>query len=115
MNEDYSLPTPSDPDVLQSAICAYGEAAQVDMAIEEMAELTKALLKIRRAVSAEGTESIAALVALSNIREEMADVIIMLTQLMMIYGDRSVIKNNIETKTLRLQRRLEQKYEEENL
>ena len=115
MNEDYSLPAPLEPDVLKSAICAYGSSAQIDMAIEEMSELTKAMLKKRRADSAEGPDSIAALAALSNIREEMADVIIMLTQLMMIYGDRNTIGNDIEKKILRLKRRLEKKFEEENL
>lgn len=36
--------------VLQSAIDHYGEENQLDMAIEEMAELTKAICKYKRAV-----------------------------------------------------------------
>ena len=35
--------------LLTRAIRTYGEPAQIDMAIEEMAELTKALCKIKRA------------------------------------------------------------------
>ena len=35
--------------LLDRAITAYGAPAQIDMAVEEMAELTKALCKIKRA------------------------------------------------------------------
>ena len=69
--------------ILQSAGDTYGAAAQTDMAIEEMSELIKALLKYRRA-GANGTleES-----DLDAVLEEMADVSIMLNQLTLIYGD----------------------------
>lgn len=67
---------------LRSAINTYGKAAQTDKAIEEMSELTKALLKYRLAEKGEG--SIAE--ALTSVREEMADVENMLVQLRMIYG-----------------------------
>ena len=36
-------------DIMLRAIHRYGEAAQIDMAVEEMAELTKALCKVKRA------------------------------------------------------------------
>ena len=42
------LPTTNRPEVLQECVDTYGAEAQVDMAIEEMSELTKALLKYRR-------------------------------------------------------------------
>ena len=57
-----------------------GEPAQIDMAIEEMAELTKALCKIKRAQA--GCEVSA---AIGNAVEEMADVQIMLDQLRIIF------------------------------
>lgn len=36
--------------LLDRAITAYGAPAQMDMAVEEMAELTKALCKVKRAI-----------------------------------------------------------------
>lgn len=66
--------------LLTRAIRTYGEPAQIDMAIEEMAELTKALCKIKRAQA--GCEVTA---AIGNVVEEMADVQIMLDQLRIIF------------------------------
>ena len=66
--------------LLTRAIRTYGEPAQIDMAIEEMAELTKALCKIKRAQA--GCEVTA---AIDNAVEEMADVQIMLDQLRIIF------------------------------
>ena len=70
--------------ILEGAIEYYGTAAQTDKAIEEMAELTKALLKFRGTAMATQNEWAA---LRGNIREEMADVSIMLRQLELIYGD----------------------------
>ena len=54
--------------LLDRAITTYGAPAQMDMAVEEMAELTKALCKIKRAQA--GCEVTA---AIGNVVEEMAD------------------------------------------
>lgn len=65
----------------RAAIKKFGMDKQVDMAIEEMAELTKALLKYRR------VRDCATIVkSIDNIHEEMEDVRIMLAQLGCIYG-----------------------------
>lgn len=53
--------------LLDRAITTYGAPAQMDMAVEEMAELTKALCKIKRAQA--GCEVTA---AIGNVIEEMA-------------------------------------------
>lgn len=66
--------------LLDRAITTYGAPAQMDMAVEEMAELTKALCKIKRAQ--DGCEVTA---AIGNVIEEMADVQIMLDQLRIIF------------------------------
>lgn len=58
---------------------AYGERNQIDMAIEEMAELTQALSKYKR-----GKEH--------NVEKEIADVQIMLDQLKLIFNHRKVKK-----------------------
>lgn len=102
--EKHGLPTTMHPEVLQQAVDTYGKEAQTDMAIEEMSELTKALLKHRRAERSpeawdyEKTQQ--------NILEEIADVIIMLTQLVIIYGGREAIQQNINEKVDRLEKRL---------
>lgn len=102
--EKHGLPTTMRPEVLQLAVDVYKKEAQVDMAIEEMSELTKALLKHRRAEHSRedyNHEKIR-----QNILEEMADVIIMLTQLVIIYGGRDIIQQDINEKVDRLEKRL---------
>lgn len=84
--------------IMEGAIALYGAYAQVDVAIEEMAELTKALLKLRRTQSDKARD-----VALDAIREEMADVSIMLSQLELIFGD---VADMEEAKLWRLEKRL---------
>lgn len=69
--------------IMQRAINTYGTQAQCDVAIEEMAELTKALMKIRRV--ADDYEKVPA--ALDNVIEEIADVEIMIDQLKIMYGE----------------------------
>lgn len=69
--------------ILQSAVDGYGVIDQTDMMIEEMSELTKALLKYRRA----GTNGTLEESDLDAVLEEMADVGIMLNQMCLIYGD----------------------------
>lgn len=71
--------------IMRDAIETYGIPAQTDMMIEEMSELTKALLKLRR-VRGCGLEDP---LARNAVLEEMADVGIMLRQMVMIYGDPS--------------------------
>ena len=93
--------------LLTRAIRTYGEPAQIDMAIEEMAELTKALCKIKRAQ--DGCEVTA---AIGNAVEELADVQIMLDQLRIIFG-RSTAEIE-EDKLRRLLRRINS-YKESNI
>ena len=66
--------------LLDRAITTYGAPAQMDMAVEEMAELTKALCKVKRVSCAAEAKA-----ALENAVEEMADVQIMLDQLRIIF------------------------------
>ena len=67
--------------VFDAAIRRHGEPRQTDMMIEEMSELTKAILKFRRSASDETVDAIL---------EEMADVEIMLDQMKMIFGSCAV-------------------------
>lgn len=89
-------------EILIKAIEKYGDKAQILQSIEEMSELTKELLKnVNR-----NSENV------NEIIEEMADVQIMIIQLIMIYSEKdSEMKNKfwgaIDYKILRLKERLE--------
>lgn len=83
--------------VFEKAICKYGKQAQLDVAVEEMAELTKEIIKSKRGAS-----------NYHQIVEELADVYIMLTQIRLIYGihDEELI-NAMDLKIARLEKRLQ--------
>lgn len=92
-NSQYKDPIP----VLKKAICKYGKQAQLDVAVEEMAELTKEIIKSKRGAS-----------NYHQIVEELADVYIMMTQVKLIYGiyDEELI-NAMDLKIARLEKRLQ--------
>mgnify|MGYP004439190343 CR=1 FL=1 len=110
--ETTGLPTTEHPEVLQECIDTYGADKQIDQTIEEMSELTKALLKHRRkAIQLEGGNVNPApdtdlVKARTDILEETADVIIMLTQIIMIFGGRDFVERIIESKVDRQKKRL---------
>ena len=92
--------------ILQSAIDIFGDTAQTDMMIEEMSELTKALLKYRRDLRRGGQMQTLCRMA---VLEEMADVGIMLDQMRIIYGSENEYR---EEKLKRLAERLGMKVDE---
>lgn len=95
--------------LLMECIETYGERAQTDMAIEEMSELTKALLKERRIELLPKEERMRHEIyerAVEDITEEMADVIIMLSQLTLIFENREAIQEQITYKQERQRERL---------
>lgn len=72
--------------ILEGAINKWGNTLHITVAIEELSELQKALCKYQRwAISTEDGEGRAEVVA--AIKEEIADVSIMLNQLELIFGD----------------------------
>lgn len=82
------LPTTGRPEILGRAIGVWGEDSQIHIAIEEMAELIQALLKALRAQNNSSENEMArAVYGDDGIVEETADVILMLTQLCMIFND----------------------------
>lgn len=86
--------------ILEKAVNTYGAQAQIDMMIEEMSELTKALCKYRR----EQTDS-----TFEDVLEEMADVQIMLNQMALIFSD---FNEQEIAKLERLEMRLDKKASE---
>lgn len=102
---DLRMPTTTDIVTLQKAINTYGRSAQEDMALEEMSELTKALLKRRRAIKKNADAHKISKVE-SDIKEEIADVIITLKQLILLYDSDGDIQEAINKKIKRLRMRL---------
>lgn len=90
--------------ILRKAIATYGKTAQVDMAIEEMSELTKALCKERRYELTPGKHA----TAHANVIEEIADVMIMCRQLLIIFDKDNEIQSEINYKINRLNERLKE-------
>lgn len=86
--------------IMKRAIDTYGQSAQLDLVVEEMAELTKAISKLRRARP--GPEFCA---TVENIVEETADVQIMIDQLRMILAFSTTLAE--EEKLQRLDGRLD--------
>lgn len=102
---DLRMPATTDIVTLQKAINTYGRSAQEDMALEEMSELTKALLKRRRAIKKNADAHKISKVE-SDIKEEIADVIITLQQLILLYDSDGDIQEAINKKIKRLRMRL---------
>jgi NTP pyrophosphatase (non-canonical NTP hydrolase) len=94
-------------EILNKAIDKFGTSSQIDKAIEEMSELTKALLKERYARKTDYHFS-----AIDNVCEELADVIIMLEQVKIIFTERykaiskEDLQNMIDYKIERLKGKL---------
>lgn len=76
--------------ILQAAIDKWGGDMQVRMALEEMAELSKALLKFGRASDNHADEQQQLIDRYENVLEEIADVQIMLDQMRLLYGGNGV-------------------------
>ena len=110
--------------ILQAAINRYGEENQCDVAIEEMAELTKALCKCKRlenaypnitsdllacsGVLARNVDFEKAVESLKgDIAEEIADVYIMLEQLTMIFDCKQRVSAIAREKIRRLKARID--------
>lgn len=92
--------------VLVDAVRTWGAEAQQQMMVEEMSELTKALCKLYRAKTEADAEK-----AIGDIREEMADVQIMLDQMKILFGG---IEDQETGKLERLRRRLEEAHALQN-
>ena len=88
-------------EILEKAIETYGRECQIDKAIEEMSELTKALLKLRHC-----HEDWERQIIKDAVDEEMADVQIVMIQLDMIFGNSERVSAWRDKKIERLERRL---------
>ncbi len=88
---------------LERAIEVYGKDMQLTVAVEELSELIKELCKNKR-----GNENREAII------EELADCNIMMSQIEIIFNIRNAeVTRKVIEKTERLEKRLEETYEEE--
>lgn len=87
--------------VIARAVETYGDESQIKVAVEEMSELTQALMKsFRKDVNLETVKE--------NIAEEIADVEIMLDQLKLIFSCYRQVADCKEYKINRLAQRIEE-------
>lgn len=89
--------------VLKRCICEYSAPAQVDMCIEEMSELTKALLKYRRKSGLAKDKS------RDDIIDELAGVKIMCRQMELLFQAEDAVERRMDFKINRQIGRLENK------
>lgn len=89
--------------IIRRAVRTYGEGPQMDMMIEEMSELTKAICKYRRGQTEETADAIL---------EEMVDVQIMLDQMAVIFGD---CTDWMDAKLERLEERMNRRDDDEHV
>lgn len=82
-------------EVLKRAIATWGPDLQLNVAIEELSELTKEICKSKR--GADNADHIA---------EEVADVEIMLEQIKMIFNNRKAVERHKHEKLIRLEKRV---------
>ena len=75
---------------LDNIVTIYGDNNQVDMCIEECAELQKALLKYRRETHKGFPDTEKVKEAKESIIDELADVTVMVEQMKIIYGYEAV-------------------------
>ncbi len=92
--------------VFRRCICEYGTQPQIDVALEELSELMKALLKWRRAKGAELTA------ARDNIIDEIADVRVMCRQMEILFQAEDEVERRIDFKVDRQRKRLDARKEE---
>lgn len=92
----HAMPTAADREILRDAIARYGRDAQHRMAIEECGELIVAMCHIQRDR-----------IPVSELAGEIADMQIMLEQLMLLYDCHGQVAAQWRQKIARLQRRLD--------
>lgn len=88
--------------LLERVITANGMKKQVDIAIEELSELMKAICKVKR-------HSYTQRDCLVNLAEEMADVEIVLAELKLMFDNEDDVKEWKDYKLDRLEKRLKEK------
>lgn len=94
--------------ILQKAIETYGVNAQIDVAVEELAELTKALMKDRRNRTFNKYNFGIWVKDMMPVYDGIADALIMLGQLQMIFDCEEAVKEIKGQKIQRLENRLQE-------
>lgn len=86
----------------------YGMFAQIGQTTEECAELIKALNKYKRVFNVGQTTNVSEAEAVDNVCEEIADVSIMLEQMIYLFGIEDAVKEMYEKKLQRTYERMRQ-------
>lgn len=88
--------------ILHAAVDTFGRHSQMMMMVEEMSELTKAIIKYHRVTNMRDRPS-----SVQNILEEIADVQIVLDQMKIMF-DRQSIEHVEQEKLKRLEKRIKE-------
>lgn len=94
--------------ILKKAIETYGVNAQIDVAVEELAELTKALMKDRRNCTFSKDHLSVLVKGRMSVYDGIADALIMLEQLQMIFDCEKDVEEIKGQKIQRLENRLQE-------
>ncbi len=92
-------------EILEKAIKKYGTHNQMLKCIEECGELSRAVSRILTELSS--GEGFTTNESMANLQEELADVSIMVEQMLMMFGCETDVKQYIAFKLNRLKERLE--------
>ena len=101
--------------ILQKAIETYGVNAQIDVAVEEMAELTKALVKDRRNCTFSKDDLGILVKGRMSVYDGIADALIMLEQIKMIFDCEKDVEEIKGQKIQRLENRLQEAQNEQSI
>lgn len=108
----FELPYVRYTPVLAAAEQTFGVDTQIDRVLEEMSELSQALLKYRRFAANCSEEKRQNLV--HNLNEEIGDVLSTVTHIIIMYGDKDAIQLSMDHKLARLAHRIRTKTAETN-
>lgn len=104
---EQGLKTIDEEKICRAALVAYGDYAQMDMMIEECSELIKEICKMKRCTGDKEDIAEEILKVEKRIAEEIADVLIMIRQMEMLFGIKDEVEEQKAFKLERLKNRLE--------
>lgn len=107
----FDLPYVRRPEIMIAAEKAFGIDTQMDRAIEEMSELIQSLLKLKRYAKNSSGEKLQKLK--EHVNEEIGDVLLTITHMIMMYGDKDKIQKSMDYKMSRLNKQIKEKTNKE--
>ncbi len=89
----------------------YGLANQINRLVEECSELIQAVMKYKRITESKGLELEKLMLAKENIIEELADVCVIMEQIIYLFGCKREVEKTADLKIMRQIKRINDKTE----